>query len=120
MTLQNRAAALKEWFNKEFWMPDKQYYAMALDGHHHQVDIVTSNPAQCLWTGLIDDEHVQAMARALMADEMASAWGIRIMSNAEKAYNPLSYHNGSVWPFENALIAAGLRNCSIQRRTVCG
>jgi glycogen debranching enzyme len=108
--LRQRAEALKERFNQEFWMPEKQYYAMALDGHHRQVDIVTSNPAQCLWTGLIDEEHAEAMTRTLLDPSMASAWGIRTMANNEKAYNPLSYHNGSVWPFENALIAAGLKS----------
>jgi glycogen debranching enzyme len=107
--LLERAAALKKRFNEEFWMPDKQYYAMALDGHHRQVDTITSNPGHCLWTGLIDEEHAEAMARVLVSDPMASAWGIRSMANNEKAYNPLSYHNGSVWPFENTLIGAGLK-----------
>jgi glycogen debranching enzyme len=105
-----RAAELKRKFNEEFWMPEKQFYAMALDGHHRQVDIITSNPGHCLWTGLIDEEHAEAMARVLVADPMASAWGIRSMANTEKAYNPLSYHNGSVWPFENTLIGAGLKS----------
>ena len=82
---------------------------MALDGHHRQVDTVTSNPGHCLWTGLIDDEHSAAVAETLLADPMASAWGIRTMANNEKSFNPLSYHNGSVWPFENTLIGAGLK-----------
>lgn len=105
-----RAAALKQRFNEEFWMPDKQYHAMALDGHHRQVDTITSNPGHCLWTGLIDKEHAEAVAGVLVSDPTASAWGIRAMSLTEKAFNPLSYHNGSVWPFENALIATGLKS----------
>jgi glycogen debranching enzyme len=101
---------LKEQFNREFWMPQRKYYAMALDGHHRQVDTVTSNPGHGLWTGIVAEEHAGDMAATLLSDPMASAWGIRSMANTEKAYNPLSYHNGSVWPFENTLIGAGLKN----------
>jgi glycogen debranching enzyme len=104
-----RADRLKRRFNEEFWMPDKGYYAMALDGNHRQVDSITSNPGHCLWTRLIDDGHAGEMAQTLISDPMMSAWGIRTMANTEKAYNPFSYHNGSVWPFENAIIAAGLK-----------
>ena len=100
---------LKEQFNREFWMPDKGYYAMALDGHHRQVDTITSNPGHCLWTRVIDEEHAEDTANVLLSNHMSSGWGIRSMSNIEKAYNPLSYHNGSVWPFENTLIGAGLK-----------
>jgi glycogen debranching enzyme len=105
-----RAGDLKERFNREFWMPEKGYYAMALDGHHRQVDTITSNPGHCLWTGLIDEEHAGAMATMLVSTSMSSSWGIRSMANMEKQYNPLSYHNGSVWPFENAIIGAGLKS----------
>lgn len=105
----DRAARLKERFNREFWMPGKQYYAMALDGKHRCVDSITSNPAECLWSRLIDDEHAGAVADHLMSNSMMTSWGIRTMSNAEKAYNPFSYHDGSIWPFENAIIAAGLK-----------
>jgi glycogen debranching enzyme len=105
-----RAARLKEQFNREFWMPEKGYYAMALDGHHRQVDTITSNPGHCLWTGLIDEEHAGDMARTLVSTTMSSSWGIRSMANTEKQYNPISYHNGSVWPFENAIIGAGLKS----------
>src|SRR5206468_10356094 len=77
--------------------------------HHRQVDTITSNPAHCLWTGLIADEHAGDMARVLLSPAMSSSWGVRTMANYEKQYNPISYHNGSVWPFENALIGAGLR-----------
>ena len=107
--LLKRAAVLKERFNREFWMPEKQFYAMALDGHHRQVDTLTSNPGHCLWTGLIAEEHAAETAKTLLSGPMASSWGIRTMANNEKAYNPLSYHNGSVWPFENTLIGAGLQ-----------
>lgn len=107
--LATRAAELKTKFNRDFWMPDKKYYAMALDGHHRQVDSITSNPAECLWARLVDDEHVGALIDTLMSDRLFTSWGIRTMANTEPAYNPFSYHNGSIWPFENALIASGLK-----------
>jgi glycogen debranching enzyme len=107
--LEARAAELKAKFNRDFWMPDKNYYAMALDGHHRQVDSITSNPAECLWARLIDEEHAGALIDTLMSERLFTSWGVRTMSNAEPAYNPFSYHNGSIWPFENALIASGLK-----------
>ncbi|MGI8967917.1 MAG: amylo-alpha-1,6-glucosidase [Chloroflexota bacterium] len=107
--LRKRANTLKEQFNREFWMPEKQYFAMALDGHHRQVDSITSNPLECLWARLIDDDKAEALVKCGMSSAMLTTWGIRTMANTEKAYNPFSYHDGSVWPFENALIAAGLK-----------
>jgi glycogen debranching enzyme len=107
--LRARTSDLYKRFNREFWMPDKEYYAMALDGHHRQVDPITSNPGQCLWARLIAEEHAPAVAKKLLSPAIFSAWGIRTMANSERAYNPFSYHNGSVWPFENALIASGFK-----------
>ncbi|GAC1323519.1 MAG: glycogen debranching N-terminal domain-containing protein [Chloroflexota bacterium] len=107
--LQARADALRERFNREFWMADKGYYAMALDKNHRHVDSITSNPGHCLWTRLIDDERAEQVVRTLMDDSMMTSWGIRTMASNEKAYNPFSYHDGSVWPFDNAIIAAGLK-----------
>ncbi len=107
--LHERACRLKERFNREFWMPDKQYYAMGLDGNHQWIDSITSNPAECLWSRLIDDERGEAVTRQLMSEPMFTSWGIRTMATTERAYNPLSYHDGSIWPFENAIIAAGLK-----------
>ena len=104
-----RAEELKRRFTEEFWMPDKGYYAMGLDGHHRHVDSITSNPGHCLWTRLIDEDHADQVAQTLVSDPMMAAWGIRTMANTEKAYNPFSYHNGSIWPFDNAIIAAGLK-----------
>lgn len=104
-----RAADLKTKFNQEFWMKDRKFYAMALDGHHRQVDVVTSNPGHCLWARLIADEHAQAVAEMLTKPEMLSTWGVRTMATDEKAFNAFSYHDGSIWPFENALMMAGLK-----------
>jgi glycogen debranching enzyme len=90
-------------------MPDKQYYAMALDGDHKQVDSITSNPLECLWARLIDEENVEAFVKRAFQEDMFTSWGFRTMANTEKGYNPFSYHRGSIWPFENAIIAAGLK-----------
>lgn len=107
--LRARAQRLRDQFNHEFWMGDKGFYAMALDGGHRHVDTVTSNPGQCLWSRIIDLNHAPDLARALLGDSMFNGWGIRTMSSDEPAYNPFSYHDGSVWPFDNAIIAAGLK-----------
>jgi glycogen debranching enzyme len=107
--LDKRAATLKEQFNREFWMPEKNYFAMALDGNHRQVDSITSNPLECLWARLIDDAYVEAFVDRAFKEDMFTSWGFRTKANTEKSYNPFSYHNGSIWPFENALIAAGLK-----------
>lgn len=115
--LARRAEKLRKQFNDEFWMPEKNYFAMALDGHHRQVDSITSNPAECLWARLIDDDKAGPMVETLMAEAMFSTWGIRTMARTEKAYNPLSYHDGSVWPFENGLIATGLKKYGFVKET---
>lgn len=115
--LKERAVQLKEKFNREFWMEDKSYYAMALDGHGRHVDSITSNPGECFWTRLICDEHAQATADRLLSESMFTDWGVRTMASTEDAYNPFSYHDGSVWPFENALIATGLKKYGLVRET---
>ena len=112
-----RARELKKKFNRDFWMPAKSYFAMALDGSHRHVDSITSNPAECLWSRLIDEEHADEMVETLMAEPMFADWGIRTMANTEKAYNPFSYHDGSIWPFENALIASGLKKYGFVNET---
>jgi len=114
---EQRATRLKERFNRDFWMEDKQYYAMALDGHHRHVDSITSNPGQCLWSRIIDDEHAQQTADVLLSDPMFTSWGIRTMASTELAYNPFSYHDGSIWPFDNAIIAAGLKKYGFVEET---
>ena len=89
-------------------MPDKGFYAMALDGRKRQVDSISSNPGHCLWSGIIDKDKASQVAARLMAPDMFSGWGIRTLSTEMARYNPLSYHNGSVWPHDNSIIAAGL------------
>ncbi|WP_416418053.1 glycogen debranching N-terminal domain-containing protein [Paenarthrobacter aromaticivorans] len=103
-----RAAQLKKRFNEEFWMPERGYYAVALDGKKRQVDACASNMGHCLVYGLIDDDKAPMVVERLMSPEMFSGWGIRTLASDMGAYNPASYHNGSVWPHDNALIASGL------------
>ncbi|MGO4584633.1 glycogen debranching N-terminal domain-containing protein [Arthrobacter sp. 2RAF6] len=106
--LTGEAARLKKRFNEEFWMPDRGYYAIALDGKKRQVDACASNMGQCLWHGIVDEDKVPLVAERLMSPEMFSGWGVRTLGSDMGAYNPASYHNGSVWPHDNAIIAAGL------------
>jgi glycogen debranching enzyme len=104
----DRAAQLKEQFNDRFWMPDRGYYAIALDRHKRQVDACASNMGHCLWSGIVDRDKAGPVAERLLSPDMFSGWGVRTLATSMGAYNPASYHNGSVWPHDNALIAAGL------------
>jgi len=106
--LAAEAAQLKKKFNEEFWMPDRGYYAIALDGKKRQVDACASNMGQALPHGIMDDDKVPLVAERLMSPEMFSGWGVRTLASDMGAYNPASYHNGSVWPHDNAIIATGL------------
>ncbi|AOT03375.1 amylo-alpha-1,6-glucosidase [Arthrobacter sp. U41] len=103
-----RAAALKKAFNDKFWLPDKGYFAVALDKDKNPVDSCTSNMGHCLWTGIVDEEKAPSVAERLMLPEMFTGWGIRTLASDMGAYNPVSYHNGSVWPHDSALVATGL------------
>ncbi|MBO1268065.1 amylo-alpha-1,6-glucosidase [Arthrobacter cavernae] len=106
--LRERADRLKQKFNEEFWLPDKGYYAVALDRDKRPVDSCASNMGHCLWFGLIDEDKAPSVVEHLMSPEMFSGWGVRTLASNMGAYNPASYHNGSVWPHDNALIAQGL------------
>ncbi|MGY4544134.1 glycogen debranching enzyme [Arthrobacter sp. UYNi723] len=106
--LADQAAALKKQFNEQFWMPELGYYAVALDGKKQKVDACASNMGHCLWLGLVDEDKAPQVAERLMSPEMFSGWGVRTLATDMGAYNPASYHNGSVWPHDNAIIQAGL------------
>ncbi|MDQ0618138.1 amylo-alpha-1,6-glucosidase [Arthrobacter globiformis] len=106
--LADRAAQLKKRFNEKFWIPERGYYAIALDGKKRQVDACASNMGHCLVYGLVDDDKAPQVAQRLMSPEMFSGWGVRTLASDMGAYNPASYHNGSVWPHDNAIVAAGL------------
>ncbi|WP_051181904.1 amylo-alpha-1,6-glucosidase [Nocardia vinacea] len=103
-----KAAALKEAFNKAFWLPEHGWFAIGLDGDKRPIDALTSNIGHCLWTGIIDEDKARSVADHLLSPEMFSGWGIRTLATNMGAYNPVSYHNGSVWPHDNAICAAGL------------
>jgi glycogen debranching enzyme len=107
-TLTARAESLKERFQDEFWCSDLLTYALALDGDKRQCRVVSSNPGHCLLTGIADGESAKAIARILMQEDSFTGWGVRTLGFSEARFNPMSYHNGSVWPHDNALIAAGL------------
>jgi glycogen debranching enzyme len=104
----DRAAALKRQFNDRFWLDDRGYFAIALDGEKRPVDACASNMGHCLWSGIVDDDKAALVADRLLSPEMFSGWGVRTLATDMAAYNPASYHNGSVWPHDNALVVAGL------------
>jgi glycogen debranching enzyme len=107
--LDRDAAALREAFNERFWIDRRGgYYALALDADKRQVDALCSNIGHLLWSGIVPTERVDAVVDALMGEELWSGWGVRTMSTGDVGYNPLSYHNGTVWPHDNSLIALGL------------
>jgi glycogen debranching enzyme len=106
--LELQAAELKDQFNQEFWIPDRQFFALAVDGDKKKVDSLCSNIGHLLWSGIVDQEKVQAVRDHLMSPQMFSGWGIRTMAEGEGGYNPIEYHNGTVWPHDCSIIAAGL------------
>jgi glycogen debranching enzyme len=105
---RDKAAALKTAFNRSFWIADRDYFAVGLDADKKPIDALTSNVGHCLWTGIVDTDKARSVAGHLVSEKMFSGWGIRTLSSEMGAYNPVSYHNGSVWPHDTAIIAAGL------------
>ena len=107
--LEAEAAELQRRFDESFWCEARGgYYALALDGHKARVDSLTSNIGHLLWSGIVPPARADAIVDQLMGDELWSGWGVRTMSTGDGAFNPLSYHNGTVWPHDNSLIAWGL------------
>ncbi|MHB8614201.1 MAG: amylo-alpha-1,6-glucosidase [Candidatus Dormibacteraceae bacterium] len=107
--LKERAEELRRRFNRDFWMAGEKYVAQALDGSKRQVEAISSNPGHCLWAGIVPPDHAIHVAERLVSPELFNGWGIRTLSTRAINYDPASYHNGSVWPFDTALAAAGLR-----------
>jgi glycogen debranching enzyme len=105
--LYREAAELKKRFNEAFWMEQEGFFAMGLDSRKRQIRSIASNPGHCLATGIVDEALVERTARRLLADDMFSGWGIRTLSSENPAYNPYSYHRGSVWPVEQGTFAIG-------------
>jgi glycogen debranching enzyme len=107
--LERQAADLKRRFNRDFWVKDGGYFALALDSKGNQVDSLTSNNGHLLWSGIVDKSKAKAVVRHLMGPRLFSGWGVRTLAEGEGRYNPIGYHVGTVWPFDNSFIAWGLR-----------
>ncbi len=107
--LRQEAETLKANFNKVFWMEDEGCFAFGLDAHKKLITSVASNTGQCLWSGIADQEKAQRTTQRLLQEDMWSGWGIRTISSKNPAYNPYSYHLGSIWPHDNGIIAAGFK-----------
>lgn len=106
--LNREADELKEAFNAAFWSEEDGFYVLALDGDKAPVRTPTSNPGHCLWSGIIAEERIPQVVEMMMGKGMFSGWGIRTLSADSPVYNPMSYHNGTVWPHDNSLIAKGM------------
>ncbi len=104
-----QAERLKQRFNETFWMPEHQYFALALDPDKNLVRSIAADPGQCLAYGIIDDDKAEAVAGRLMMPDLFSGWGIRTLSSGHPAFNPFGYHIGSVWPASNSMIGFGLK-----------
>jgi glycogen debranching enzyme len=107
--LRQQAEQLRKRFNRDFWLPDLSFYAEALQAGDRPAAVVSSNPGQALWTGIVAADRAPQVAQRLLADDMFSGWGVRTLSGRERRYNPISYHDGTVWPHDNSLLLAGLR-----------
>jgi glycogen debranching enzyme len=107
--LRERARRLRDRFEADFWLPDEAYYALALDRAGQPCRVITSNAGHLLWTRIVSNSRAHIVARRLMADDMFTGWGVRTLASGERLYNPMSYHNGSVWPHDTAIAAVGMR-----------
>jgi glycogen debranching enzyme len=107
--LRAKAAKLRTQFEEQFWCEDLGFYAFALDRHKQPVRTITSNPGHCLWSGIASPDHAALVVEKLLQPDMYSGWGIRTLSAENPAYNPFSYHCGSIWPHDNGIIALGFK-----------
>jgi glycogen debranching enzyme len=107
--LEREAADLKRRFNRDFWVADGEYFALALDPDGGKVDALASNNGHLLWSGIVDKSKAKSVARKLLGPRLFSGWGVRTLAEGEGRYNPIGYHVGTVWPFDNSFIAWGLR-----------
>ena len=107
--LEREAADLKRRFNRDFWVEDGEYFALALDTEGKQVDALASNNGHLLWSGIVDQTKAKAVAEHLLGPKLFCGWGVRTLAEGEARYNPIGYHVGTVWPFDNSFIAWGLR-----------
>jgi glycogen debranching enzyme len=116
--LRRQASELKTHFNQDFWSDRLGFYAIALEKHERRAEVISSNPGQALWTGIVDEARAGAVVRHLMSDDMFTGWGIRTLSKSERRFNPIGYHLGTVWPHDNSIIAAGFRRYGFDSEAV--
>jgi glycogen debranching enzyme len=109
--LRSEACDLRRRFESAFWVSGRRYLALALQKDKRRAEAIASNAGQALWTGIVDEEHVDAIAKELLGEGLFSGWGVRTLSAAEPAYNPIDYQVGAVWPHDTALVMAGLKRC---------
>ncbi len=107
--LERQAAELKERFNRDWWVADGGYYALGLDPDGRQCDVLSSNIGHLLWSGIVDDDRAEQLAHHLVGPRLFTGWGVRTLAEGEVRYNPIGYHNGTVWPFDTSFCAWGLR-----------
>jgi glycogen debranching enzyme len=100
---------------ERFWLPDRGFYSMALDGQKRASRVLASNQGHLLWAGAVNPERAGAICSALMSDASYSGWGVRTLSSEERAFNPVGYHTGTVWPHDNSLFAIGLRRYALDQ-----
>ena len=112
------AQDLKHRFNRDWWMPEHDFFAIAMDPDKRLVPALTSNVGQCIATGIIDDEHLPPVVGRMFAPDLFSGWGVRTLSTNDASYNPIDYHLGSVWAVENASIVFGLRRFGFNERAL--
>ncbi len=113
--LRAEAEELRVRINEAFWMEDQGFYGLALDGDKQLLPTMASNPGHLLWSGVPDHEQARRMADQLLGDEFFSGWGVRTLARHQPIYNPLSYHNGTIWPHDNSIIAMGLARYGLRR-----
>jgi len=105
--MRDVARGLRERFQAKFWCDEIGLYALALDGDKQPCRVRTSNAGHCVFAGIASADHASAIHKAFNGDSFFSGWGVRTVADTERRYNPMAYHNGSIWPHDNALIAAG-------------
>jgi glycogen debranching enzyme len=113
--LEQQAADLKRRFNRDFWVADGEYFALALDSEGNQVDSMASNNGHLLWSGIVDKSKAKAVVGHLMGPRLFSGWGVRTLAEGEGRYNPIGYHVGTVWPFDSSFVAWGLRRYGFKK-----
>lgn len=113
--LHEEAAALQHAFEREFWIESDQFYALALEEDGRRVETVTSNPGHVLMSGIISQDRAQHVVSKLLSPTMFSGYGIRTMAEGEMAFNPMSYHNGSIWPHDNSICLLGMNDMGFQQ-----